>query len=113
MSDAQPPFAGDDAILAHGRAGLVVTVSLFEADGTTERDVSSADLFFEIEGVVRVETTNGAETHQKVITLSRAQVQAIGINARKLFVLVNETADPPACEWSGAIRVVGFLTQPS
>lgn len=112
MSDAQPPFAGDDVIIAHGRAGLSLTITFTDAAGA-DRNVASDALYFEIDGVLRVALGAGAQDNQRVLTLTRAQVQAVGLDARKKFVVINETGGAHVCEWSGVFRVVGFLTQPS
>jgi len=105
-------FDRDAGLVLHARAGVVLTLNFVDAAGAA-RDVSARTLYFEIDGVARVAAANGATTAQKTVTLTRTQVQAIGVGGRKNFVLIDETSTPQELAWSGFVRVIGFSAQPS
>jgi hypothetical protein len=105
-------FDRDAGLVLHGRAGAVITLD-FVDDAGDARDVSARTMYFEIDDVARVLAAAGDDVSQKTVTLTRTQVQAIGVGGRKAFVLIDETASPQELVWQGYVRVTGFTAQPS
>lgn len=113
MTTFAPPAVvdRDGNLVLHARGGAVLTVDFTDAAGAA-RDVSALTLWFEIDGVCRVTCANGAANSQRIVTLTRAHVQAIGVNGKAAFSLVDETSTPIVL-WAGFARVQGFATQPA
>jgi hypothetical protein len=100
----------DGSISIHGREGLDMELSFQLGDGT-DRNVSAASMFFEVDGVLRVALTNGSSSSKKVVTLTRTQVASLA-GAPRRFALIDETSTPQVL-WSGPISLRGYTEQPA
>lgn len=113
MTAVTPPALVDRSgnIALHARGGCVLAVNFQDATGAS-KDVTGSTIYFEIDGVVRVQMTAGGDNGQKLATLTRAHVQAVGVNGRAKFAVIDETATPVVL-WSGEVRVDGYAAQPA
>lgn len=113
MTDFTPPalFDRDGNLVLHGRGGAVLTIDFTDAAGAP-RNVSALTLWFEIDGVCRVTCAAGAANSQRIVTLTRTQVQAVGANGRAKFALIDETSTPLVL-LAGDARVAGYTAQPA
>lgn len=113
---AQPDIVDDQGnISLHGREGLYLPVSFLDIDDDP-RDVSSALLYFEVQGKLRKALAAGGSNDERVIVLTRAEVAAIG-QASVPFALIDETfvtgSDTiPDTLWEGKIKTRAYTSTP-
>lgn len=110
-----PPTLDDRTrdITLHGRSGEFLRIDFKMPDGSN-RDVSAAALFFEIEGVKREALGAGATAWQRTVTITRADVEVIAAmpDASAKYVLLDESGSVPVALLAAEIHVTGYTGAP-
>lgn len=104
-------ITADGNIVAHRRGGWAQSFTWQDSDGA-DLDVSASTMFFEIDGICRIELTAGATDAELLLEVPEANIAEIPAGGA-LFALIDETGDPHVTLWAGMIQAIGHATEPS
>jgi hypothetical protein len=110
-------------ISVNGRSGVYFLLQF--SDGTTLNGlpvpnipVAGADIYFEVDGILRVPLAPGPDNYSRYLQLDDAQVEAlplVNVGRGAYFVIRDETGSPgipPRVYWEGWISARNFNVQP-
>ena len=103
----------------HGREGVILEFG-FREDGV-DRPIATADLWFEVQGIIRKQLDPGANNLRRNIVITQDetdQIYAAGTigacGERYLpFCVRWETISPPQVVWEGLVTVRGYTGEPA
>jgi hypothetical protein len=122
MPYEQPnPISPVGGIDLHGREGIIIEFGYREDGETSDRNISGADLYFEVEGVLRKALDPGDNNTRRNVGITQADVDEIwaagtinNAGERYLpFVVRWETIDPPQVVWEGLVTLRGYIGAPT
>jgi len=122
MPYEQPnPINNVGGIDLHGREGIVIDFGYREEGETTDRNISEADLFFEVAGIIRKPLDPGDNSTRREVVITQDETDEIwaagtinNAGERYLpFVVRWETIDPPQVVWEGLVTIRGYIGAPA
>lgn len=103
----QPEVVSSDSVLRiHAREGKIFPFTFLDEAGDP-RDVSTADIWFEVEGKFQTKLQPGVEDNELTLTVSQAQSVTL-LNKLYDFALIDKTYTVPTVLWEGSITSYGW-----
>lgn len=106
MKNLTPFIDSDGNMRLHAREGGLAVLDFQEDDGTP-RDMTSAALFFEVEGF-RKELAPGEAPSQRILVVDRGDLSGF-VGQVNDFIILDETGEVPHVLIEGKVIISGWI----